>query len=123
MVDRQVTFDNLDPNTTYNVDYNYEMERDGLTYTVNAKTQTIKTGKRKPVIDQFEVTLKGNEYHFKYDVKNPDGTIDLLAIEYEDGLKFIDVDESVTFAKLILVRNMKNFSDYSLQLEIISSFN
>lgn len=125
MVDRQVTFDNLDPNTTYNVDYNYEMERDGLTYTVNAKTQTIKTGKRKPVIDQFEVTLKGNEYHFKYDVKDPDGAIDLLAIEYEDGLKFIDVDEkSVTFTKADFGKEYEEFTltiHYNLRSSVPST--
>ena len=87
MVDRQVTFDNLIL-LLHNIDYNYET--DEATYTVNAKTQTIKTGKRKPVIDN-EVTLR-NEYHFKYDVKDPDGAIDHLRLNMKMAL-FIDVDE------------------------------
>lgn len=93
MVDNKVVFDNLTPKLNYVVTYSYEMVRNGQTATVSGKSLEFTTGRVKPQIRKFECKIKGDEYTFNVDIYDPDETIDLISLNYENGIKFISLSK------------------------------
>lgn len=86
----QITFDKLEKNTSYKINYSYDLTYNGKTLTKQGKEISFTTGKAKPTINNLYYELVDGIYKIHFEIDDPDNILSMVTIKYKGGVHFID---------------------------------